>query len=78
MSEGKSIAFWVKITALDSSHFDKITYIISKSSQGKRPFNQLPYGTIQVRVNSTEKFHQLMGWIEGLKEVELYSTKLLG
>lgn len=66
--EIKSLNFWKKITGLPQENFDRVSYVISKSSMGKRPYNRLPYGTVQVRVNNTEKFHQLMGWIEGIEE----------
>ena len=59
---------WQKITGLPEKNFGKIYYGISKSSQGKRPFTRLPYGTILIRVNSTNLFHRIMGWIEGLSE----------
>ena len=66
--EQNAVEFWKKATGLGAQNFTHISYIISKSSLGKRPFNQLPFGTIQVKVSSTEKFHRLMGWIEGVKE----------
>ncbi len=59
--------YWVKTTGLPKNNFRKLYYGISKSSQNKRPYNRLPYGTIQIRANNTQKFHQIMGWIEGIK-----------
>jgi|SRR3989344_243851 len=58
--------FWSKITNINPNNFQKVYYGVSKSSQGKRPFNILPYGTIQIRVNNTELYHRIMGWIDGL------------
>lgn len=58
--------FWQEVTHLPSGNFGKLYYGISKSSQGKRPFQRLPYGTLLIRVNNTELFHTIMGWIEGL------------
>ncbi len=58
--------FWSKATNIPPSKFQKFYYGISKSSLGKRPFNVLPYGTIQVRVNDTKLYHKIMGWIEGM------------
>lgn len=58
--------FWSKVTNISPGKFEKFYYGISKSSQGKRPFNILPYGTIQIRVNNTELYHKIMGWIDGL------------
>ena len=68
INEKTALAYWQKATNLPKTCFSKPSYIVSKSSQGKRPYNRLPYGTIQVRVNSTEKFHTLMGWVEGIKK----------
>lgn len=62
--------FWSKTTRISPSNFQKFYYGISKSSQGKRPFNILPYGTIQIRVNNTELYHKIMGWIEGLASLK--------
>src|SRR3989338_3485612 len=56
--------FWSKTTGIPKNKFEKFYYGVSKSSQGKRPFNILPYGTIQIRVNSTALYHQIMGMIE--------------
>jgi len=66
LQEQVAIRFWKNITGLEDDNFTHISYVISRSSLRKRPFNQLPFGTIQVRVSSTEKFHKLMGWIEGV------------
>lgn len=68
MNERNLLKFWQKITGLPEKNFGKIYYGISKSSQGKRPFTRLPYGTILIRVNSTNLFHKIMGWVEGLSE----------
>ena len=56
---------------VDKEKFGKSYYGVSKSSQGKKPFNILPYGTIQIRVNNTELFHRIMGWIDGTKDALL-------
>ena len=37
---------------------------------GKRPFNRLPFGVIQVRISNTNLFHKIMGWIEGVRSFE--------
>ena len=62
------LAYWSSITRIRKGRFGKMYYGISKSSMGKRPFNRLPYGTIQIRVNNTQLFHQIMGWIAGLQK----------
>ncbi len=58
--------FWRHLTKLPIKNFRKVYYGISKSSQGKRPFNRLPYGTISIRTNNTHLFHTIMGWIAGV------------
>ena len=68
-NENELLRFWSEITDIKNEKFEKTYYGVSKSSQGKRPFNILPYGTIQIRVNNTELFHKIMGWIEGVKNV---------
>jgi len=59
--------FWQNITHLQPTHFGKIYLDISKSSLGKRPYNHLQFGTIQVRIGNTELYNKIMGWIEGIK-----------
>lgn len=68
LNEQELLKYWQGITNLPSRNFGKVYYGISKSSQGKRPFNRLPHGTILIRVNITNTFHKIMGWLEGLKE----------
>ena len=68
-NEAYLLDFWSKTTGLPYDRFKKFYYGISLSSQHKRPFNILPYGTVQVRVNSTELYHRIMGWIEGLSRI---------
>jgi len=65
-SESYLLDFWSKMTDIPYSKFQKFYYGVNKSSQGKRPFNILPYGTIQIRVNNTELYHKIMGWIDGM------------
>lgn len=62
------LAYWSIITKIREKNFGKIYYGISKSSAGKRPYNRLPHGTIQIRVNDTNLFNRVMGWIEGTKK----------
>lgn len=63
------LQFWVKLTKIPKERFEKFYYGVSKSSLGKRPFNILPYGTIQIRINNTALYHKIMGWIEGLGKI---------
>ena len=66
INEKEALNYWQKITGLNANNFKKTYYGISKSSQGKRPFNRLPYGTIQIRIGDTNNFHKIMGFINGL------------
>ena len=59
--------FWSKVTEIQKAGFGKIYLGVSKSSKGQRPFNRLPYGTIQIRIYDTQLFHRIMGWIAGIK-----------
>lgn len=61
--------FWQKETKIAPQNFQKSYYGISRSSMNKRPFDQLPYGVIQVQVNDTKLFHRIMGYIEGIKKL---------
>lgn len=67
INEESALKYWCNVTGLNKNNFYRTSYTISKSSQGKRPYNRLPYGTIQVTVCNTEKFHKIMGWIEGIQ-----------
>src|SRR3989338_2491547 len=58
--------FWNEITKIDITRLKSIDNGESISSKRVRPYNILPYGTIQIRVNSTKLYHKIMGWIEGL------------
>ncbi len=68
INERKAIQYWMSITKLPRTQFTKPTYPVSRSSQGKKPFNRLPYGTVQVIVSDTQIFYQIIGFIEGIKE----------
>ena len=61
-------SFWIKVTHIKKENFGKIYLGISKSSLGKRPFNRLQFGTIQIRIGSTALYNKIMGWIEGIKK----------
>ena len=60
------VKYWQRLTRIPKHNFGKVYYGVSRSSKGKRPFNRLPYGAIQIRVNDTALFHKIMGWINGL------------
>lgn len=67
INENDALCHWLGVTGLSKGNFFKTTWLVSISSQRKRRFNVLPYGTVQIQVSDTEKFHRLMGWIEGVK-----------
>ncbi|OJI06402.1 hypothetical protein BK004_03595 [bacterium CG10_46_32] len=68
INEQHALDYWKHITGIPSQNFQKVYYGVSKSSEGKRPFNRLPYGTIQIRVGDTKSFQKIMGWINGIKK----------
>lgn len=68
-NESLLLNWWQKETGIPMYNFKKTYYGISKSSMGKRPFNRLPYGMIQVVVADTALFHRIMGYIEGIKKI---------
>lgn len=61
--------YWQKETGILPQNFQRIYTGVSRSSMGRRPFNRLPYGVIQIRVADTNLFHRIMGYIEGLKKL---------
>lgn len=67
-NEQEVLRYWQGVTGLPKEQFEKVYYGISRSSLGKRPYNRLPYGTIQVSVGDTKNFHRIIGWIRGIKE----------
>lgn len=68
MNEDEALRFWIQKTGIPRKNFGKTYRGISKSSMGKRPFNRLPHGVIQVNIANTNLFHRIMGWISGLKQ----------
>ncbi|HEX3767976.1 MAG TPA: hypothetical protein VHT72_06335 [Puia sp.] len=68
LNEELTLSYWSDVLKIPRSQFSKTYLGISRSSQGKRPFNRLPYGVVQIRINDTNLFHKIMGWIEGLKD----------
>ncbi len=67
INEENARKYWMNITKLPHSCFKKTTNMVSSASKSKRPFNRLPYGTLQVAVHNTAKFHYLLGLIEGVQ-----------
>jgi hypothetical protein len=67
MNEAVTVEYWSHQLGLPRSCFTKTYVGVSGSSMRKRPFDRLPYGVIQIRINSSDLFYKIMGWIEGLK-----------
>jgi hypothetical protein len=65
-NEAYLLNFWQNITGISTNRFGKTYSGVSISSQRKRPFNILPYGTIQIGISDTNLYHKIMGWIDGL------------
>lgn len=61
--------YWQRQIGLPLRNFRQIYTVVSISSRGKRPFNRLPFGVIQIRVANTPLFHTIMGYIEGIKKL---------
>ena len=68
INEETARQYWMKVTGFPKESFHKTTYLVSIASKRKRPYNRLPYGTLQIEVCDTQKFHYLMGLIEGVKK----------
>ena len=66
MNTEEAMRFWQRETKLPSSNFLKVYYGVSISSERRRGFNRLPHGTVQIRVNSTPLFYQIMGLIDSI------------
>lgn len=67
INEESARTYWMEITGFPSSRFHRTTNMVSIASRGKRPFNRLSFGTLQVGVYDTAKFHYLLGLIEGVQ-----------
>jgi transcriptional regulator with XRE-family HTH domain len=63
--EKTAIKFWSQITRIESRRFH-IVRQVSKSSQGKRPFNLLPYGTLRLISSGRKNCFRIQGWIDAL------------
>lgn len=67
INEGHARKYWMSVTKLPFQCFQQTTNMVSIASKGKRPYNRLPFGTLQVGVYDTAKFHYLLGLIEGVQ-----------
>lgn len=62
-------AYWQEVTSVEPKNLTVRHYAESISSRRRRPYNRLPYGVAQITVGSTNLFHQIMGYIEGLRKL---------
>jgi hypothetical protein len=67
MNERVEVEYWSCYLGIPKDNFTKTYVGLSRSSIRKRPFDRLPHGVIQIRINNTDLFYKVMGWIEGLK-----------
>ncbi|MDP3962707.1 MAG: hypothetical protein Q8Q03_02480 [bacterium] len=63
IDEAKS--FWAQTTGLQKERFFIVNQI-SRASQGKRPFNTLPHGTLAIIASNRLHFFRVKGMIEGI------------
>lgn len=60
-----AVRYWQSLTKIPKENIN--SYIArSIASQGKRPKNSLPYGTLQLRVNRRQEFFKVRGLIDGI------------
>lgn len=67
LNEISTLKYWSETLGLSLKNFTKTYVGTSRSSMNKKPFNRLPYGVIQIRINNTPLFHRIIGWIDGVK-----------
>ena len=63
----EALNFWSQLTKIPKKQFFKISKP-TKYTNAKRINNNLPYGTVHIRINDVKLFFRIIGWIEGLKE----------
>src|SRR3989338_3394728 len=61
----KAIDYWQDVTQIPVKNF-RTQLAISRSSHGKRPWNILPYGTLQLRVSQRQEFFKIRGLMDGI------------
>lgn len=60
-----AINYWQKLTKIPRENF-RCQMAMSRASQGKRPKNLLPYGTLQLRVIKRQEFFKIKGLMDGI------------
>ena len=66
ISEKKAINFWSKELSLPEKSFHRSSFVVSKTSKGKRPKNRLPFGTAQIVIGNKKVNNKVKGWILGI------------
>ena len=61
----KAVQYWKNITQIPVEN-SRTQLTVSRASQGKRPWNLLPYGTLQLRVSQRQEFFKIRGLIDGV------------
>ncbi len=61
----KAVQYWQNITQIPVENF-RTQLTVSRASQGKRPWNLLPYGTLQLRVSQRQEFFKIRGLMDGV------------
>lgn len=61
----EAISYWQKLTGIPRENF-RCQIALSRASQGKRPKNLLPYGTLQLRVSKRQEFFKIRGLMDGI------------
>lgn len=68
ITDRKAKKFWSEIAEVGKDQFYKSQVVISKTSQGKRKQNQLPYGTLHIYIGNSYLNKKIKGWLKGLSE----------
>lgn len=58
-------SYWKRVTHLGSSYFLRPIFQKNISSKSKRK-NNLPYGTLRIKINDVRLVNKIKGWISGL------------
>ena len=67
-NESNVVDFWVVKTGSNKSNFIKTSFVQSKSSKYSYP-KRLTHGTLHIRIYNTDLFHQIIGWIDGIRKM---------
>lgn len=70
LSSIQAFNYWHSITKIPKERL-LVYKTISKSSNGKRPKNLLPYGTFQLKVRRRQEFFKIKGMIDGITKAKI-------